>query len=57
MQFAIPSTEIEYTDFMLSFELLYSDIKSEKVPSQNLNILKNKLLDTATFSYAKIKSC
>ena len=41
---------------MLPFEPLYSDIKSEEVPSENLNILKNKLLDTATSSYAKIKS-
>ena len=33
---------------------LYRDIKSEEVP---IYILKNKLLDTATSSYAKIKSC
>ena len=32
-------------------------IKSEEVPSENLKILKNKLLDTATSSYAKIKRC
>ena len=42
---------------MLPCELIYRDIKSEEVPSENLNILKNKLLDTATSSYAKIKSC
>ena len=42
---------------MLPSELIYRDIKSEEVPSENLNILKNKLLDTATSSYAKIKSC
>ena len=46
-----------HTDFMLPCELIYRDIKSEEVPSENLNILKNKLLDTATSSYAKIKSC
>ena len=57
LQFAIPPTEIEYTDFMLPFELLYRDIKLEEVPSENLNISKNKLLDTATSSSAKIKSC
>ena len=51
LSFAIPPTEIEYTDFMLP---LYRDIKSEEVP---IYILKNKLLDTATSSYAKIKSC
>ena len=45
LQFAIPPTEIEYTDFMLPFELLYRDIKLEEVPSENLNISKNKLLD------------
>ena len=42
---------------MLPFELLYRDIKSEEVPSESLKILKYKLLDTATSSYAKIKSC
>ena len=30
LQFAIPPTEIEYTDFLLPFELLYRDIKSER---------------------------
>ena len=57
LHYAIPPTEIEYTNFMLPFELLYRDIKSEKVPSENLKISKNKLLDTATSSYTKIKSC
>ena len=38
LQFAIPPTEIEYTDVMLAFELLYRDIKSEEVPSENLKI-------------------
>ena len=56
LRFAIPPTEIEYTDFMLPFELLYRDIKSEEVPNENLKILENKLLDTATSSYAKIES-
>ena len=42
---------------MLPSELLYRDIKSEEVPSENLTILKNKFLETATSSYAKIKSC
>ena len=41
---------------MLSLELLYRGIKSGKIPRENLNILKIKLLDAATSSYAKIKS-
>ena len=41
---------------MLPFELLYRDIKSEEAPNENLNILRHKLLDTATFSYPEIKS-
>ena len=56
LQFAIPPTEIKYTDFMLPFELLYSDIRSEEVPSKNFRTLKNKLLDTATSSCDKTKS-
>ena len=57
MLFVISSTEIEFTDFILLFELLYRGIKSEEVPSENLNILRNKFLDTVTSSCAKIKSC
>ena len=56
MQFGIPNTEIEYLDFMLLFEILYRDIKSEKVPSKILNISKAKLLGTGISFYAKIKS-
>ena len=41
---------------MLPFELLYRGIKSEEVPSENLTILKNIFLDTATSSNAKIQS-
>ena len=41
---------------MLPFELLHRNIKSEEA-CENLNVLNNKLLDTATFVYAKIKSC
>ena len=55
LQFAIPLTEIEYKDFMLPFELLYRETKSEEVPAENLKTLRNKLLDIATSSYAKIK--
>ena len=57
LQFAISLTEIEYTDFMLPFELIYRDISSEEVLSENLNNLKNQLLDTTTSSYTKIKNC
>ena len=57
LQFSISLTKIEYTDFMLPFEQIYRDIRSEEVPSENLNNLKNKLLDTATSSYAKTKNC
>ena len=57
LQFLIPPNEIQYTYFMLPFELLHRDIKSEEVPIKNFNTLKNNLLDTATSSYAKIKRC
>ena len=42
LQFSVLPTEIEYADFILPFELLYRDIKSEEVQSENLNVLKNK---------------
>ena len=41
---------------MLPFQLLHRDIKYEEAPSKNIGILKNNLLDTATFSYPKIYS-
>ena len=40
LQFSILLTKIEYTDFMLPFEQIYRDIRSEEVPSENLNNLK-----------------
>ena len=57
VKFSNPPTEIDYTDFMLPFELLYRDLKSEEVPCENFNIFKIKLLDTVTSCYRKIKSC
>ena len=55
VKFAIPPTEIEYKDIMLPFELLYKDNKPEEVPSGNIHILKNKLLNSASLKV--IKSC
>ena len=49
--------ETEYMNFVLPFGQLYRDINSEEISSENLNILKIKLLDTVTSSYAEIKSC
>ena len=40
---------------MLPLELLYRDIKWEEVSSENLKILKNKLLNTTTSFNTKIK--
>ena len=41
---------------MLPFELFCGEIKLKEGLSENLNILKNELLDTVTSSCAKIKS-
>ena len=41
LQFANPPTEIEHIYFILPFELLHRDIKSEEVHGENLNILRN----------------
>ena len=57
LQVAVPPTEVKYADFMLSSELLFRDIKSEEFPSDNLSIIRNKLLDANSFSFAKTKSC
>ena len=40
----------------MSDEHPHRDIISKEILGKNLNVLKNKLLDTATSSYAKIKA-
>ena len=55
LQFAINPKEIEYSDFMMPFELLYRDLKSFDGKNDKLKNVKHKLLDTASSSYNNMK--
>ena len=50
--FAIPPKKIEYSKFLLPFELLFRDIKSNSESSVDLVSVKARLQDTAFTSYS-----
>ena len=52
LNFAIPPKKIEYSKFLLPFELLFRDIKSNSKPSVDLGIVKARLQDTPFTSYS-----
>ena len=47
LQFALPPQTLEYADDMVSFELLYRDIKTTHLNTLQNETIKCKLLDTA----------
>ena len=47
VQFALPPTTLEYADYLLSFELVYRDIKATNLNTVENETIKSKLLDTA----------
>ena len=52
LNFAIPPKKIEYSKFLLPFELLFCDIKSNSESSVDLASVKARLQDTAFTSYS-----
>ena len=52
LNFAIPPKKIEYSKFLLPFELLFRDIKSNSESSVDLASVKARLQDTAFTSYS-----
>ena len=51
LNFAIKPNKIEYSEYLVPFELLYRDLKKEEISSDDLSIIKARLLDTALTSY------
>ena len=49
LQFAVPPKTLEYADYMVSFELLYRDIKTTNLNTLQNETIKSKLLDTTFF--------
>ena len=52
LNFAIPPKKTEYSKFLLPFELLFCDIKSNSESSVDLASVKARLQDTAFTSYS-----
>ena len=52
LNFAIPPKKIEYSKFLLLFELLFRDIKSNSESSGDLASVKARLQDRAFTSYS-----
>ena len=50
LNFAIPSDQVEYSDYLLPFELLYCDVKDLDLPDEKNNFLKAKIKDFALSS-------
>ena len=51
LQFAVPPKTIEYSEYMLPFELLFRDIKNNNLTTPQCNSIKSKILDTAFSSF------
>ena len=51
LQFALAPKRLEYADYMLPFELLFRDIKTNCLTTSQSSSIKSKLLDTAFTSY------
>ena len=51
LNFAIPPDKLEYSDYLLPFELLYRDIKDLDLPKELTNFLKAKIKDCALSSF------
>ena len=51
LNFSVKPKSIEYSEFLLPFELLFRDVKQENLHSEDLSLIKARLLDTALPSY------
>ena len=51
LSFAIPPDKLEYSDYLLPFELLYRDIKDLDLPNEKTNFLKANIKDCALSSF------
>ena len=52
LQFALPPKRLEYAGYMLLFELLSPDIKTNNLTTSQSSSTKSKLLDTTFTSYS-----
>ena len=53
LSFAILTKTIEYSEFLVPFEMLFRDIKSLKVSNLNKECVKSRLRDTCVYTSIK----
>ena len=51
LNFSVKPKSTEYSEFLLPFDLLFRDVKQENLYSEDLSLMKARLLDTALSSY------
>ena len=51
LNFPIPLDQLEYSDYLLPFELLYRGIKDLDLPNEKIHFLKSKIKDCAISSF------
>ena len=56
LNFSVKPRWIEYSEFLLPFELLFHDIKREDLCNKDMSLIKARLLDTALTSYQNFSS-
>ena len=56
LNFSVNTGLIEYSQFLLPFELLFCDIKGEDLCNEDMSLIKARLLDTALTSYQNFSS-
>ena len=54
MNFAIPPKNLNYTDYMLHFELLFRDIDLLDIPRTDRDFIQGRLRDCAFTSYRDV---
>ena len=56
LSFSVKPGWLEYSEFLLPFELLFRDIKREDLCNEDMSLIKARLLDTALTSYQNFSS-
>ena len=56
LNFSVKPGLIEYSEFLLPFELLFRDIKREDLCNEDMSLIKARLLDAALISYQNFPS-
>ena len=56
LNFSVKPGWIEYSEFLLPFELLFRNIKREDLCNKDMSLIKARLLDTALTSYQNFSS-